>query len=166
MDLSQRKEQFSEAYLRAVAAVAGFALAKPIPDDDSVDYTISARGSAGLARRPKLDVQLKATAQRGVLQEDDLRFTLTIKNYDDLRPVDLVAPRVLIVVVLPEELDDWVSQTEQALCLRRCAYWRSLRGEPPTENSTGVTVSIPRTQVFSPGALQEMMTRINAGTAP
>jgi len=37
VDLNQRKEQFSNAYVRAVASVAGFTLAKPEVDDDSID---------------------------------------------------------------------------------------------------------------------------------
>ncbi len=37
MDIDQRKEQFSHAYVKAVAAVAGFAWYKPSVDDDSID---------------------------------------------------------------------------------------------------------------------------------
>jgi hypothetical protein len=58
MDLNARKEQFSNAFLFAVAAVAGCSVAKPSVDNDSIDWTISNR----LPRRPKLDVQLKCTA--------------------------------------------------------------------------------------------------------
>ena len=36
MDISQRKEQFSIAYVRAIASVAGFSVSTPGVDDDSV----------------------------------------------------------------------------------------------------------------------------------
>jgi len=37
MDINQQKEQFSNAYIQAVASVAGYSLYKPNVDDDSVD---------------------------------------------------------------------------------------------------------------------------------
>src|SRR4051794_902475 len=109
MDLNQRKEQFSVAYLRAVSAVAGLALAPPNVDDDSVDWTVYATGQSGLPRRPRLDLQLKCTA-RDVLAEDAVKFPLKIKNYDDLRTDDLHTPRILVVLVVPEDMGDWLSQ--------------------------------------------------------
>lgn len=43
MEISQRKEQFSRAYVLAVAAAAGYAWYQPSVDDDSIDL-----GLAGL----------------------------------------------------------------------------------------------------------------------
>jgi hypothetical protein len=48
MDENQQKEQFSYAYVRAVASVAGYGVHRPEPDDDSVDLVVSARGSLTL----------------------------------------------------------------------------------------------------------------------
>ncbi len=47
MEINQQKEQFSNAYLQAVASVAGYSLYKPAVDDDSVDWGIAARGTIG-----------------------------------------------------------------------------------------------------------------------
>lgn len=47
MDINQQKEQFSNAYLQAVASVAGYSLYKPNVDDDSVDWGIAASGGTG-----------------------------------------------------------------------------------------------------------------------
>ena len=58
LDLSAQKEQFSHAYVRAVAAVAGFAVAKPEVDDDSVDLSIKSKLHSV---RPQVDVQLKCS---------------------------------------------------------------------------------------------------------
>ena len=41
MDLNARQEQFANAFLVTVAAVAGFTAAKPDVDNDSVDWTIA-----------------------------------------------------------------------------------------------------------------------------
>ena len=43
MDINARQEQFANAFLVTVAAVAGFTVAKPDVDNDSVDWTIASR---------------------------------------------------------------------------------------------------------------------------
>ena len=45
MDLSQQKECFSDAFLMAIAAVAGYSAARPYPDDDSIDWILMARAA-------------------------------------------------------------------------------------------------------------------------
>lgn len=54
-------------------------------------------------------------------------------------------------------------QTEDSLCLKRCAYWLSLRGRPPLEEQTTIIIEIPRQNIFSPNALKIIMERIAAG---
>jgi hypothetical protein len=165
MDLNQRKQAFSKAYVKAVAAVCGYATGEPDVDDDSVDLTLSARGGSGTIRSPKLDIQLKCTA-RDVLSNGNLNFPLPIKNYDELRPTDLMVPRVLVVVLVPDEIMNWVLHSEEELVLRHCGYWYSLLGMPDTDNTTTVTVGIPRTQVFDVSGLGAIMTRLTEGGLP
>jgi hypothetical protein len=49
--------------------------------------------------------------------------------------------------------------------MRRCGYWLSLRGAPPTNNETAITVKIPRVQVFDVPGVVKLMAEI-AGVAP
>lgn len=95
-----------------------------------------------------------------------IRYPLRRKNYDGLRPTDLMAPRILIVVLLPRDIEEWVSLSPAQLVLQRCAYWRSLAGCPPTENEETVTVPVPRANLFDVTALKEMMQRVDEGGAP
>ena len=141
MDISQRKEQLSHAYVRAVASVAGYTVYKPEVDDDSVDLGLAARGRGDTIRSPRLEMQLKCTAQN-VLRTEHISFELGKKNYDDLRGIDLLVPRILVVVVVPEHLDEWVAQTEERLVIRRCGYWISLRSYADSENVASVTLQI------------------------
>ncbi|MFM6039134.1 MAG: DUF4365 domain-containing protein [Sphaerospermopsis kisseleviana] len=53
--------------------------------------------------------------------------------------------------------------SETELCLRRCAYWVSLRGQPQTQNTETVTVYIPRKNVFTVDALKNLMQTIQTG---
>jgi hypothetical protein len=165
MDFNAQKEAFSRAYVKAVAAVAGFATYTPSVDDDSVDLGLAARGGGGTTRAPRLELQLKCTA--GLVPVNaTFGFELRRKNYDELRPTDVLVPRLLVVVIVPQDVADWVTQTEERLALQRCGYYLSLRGLAATENEASVTLQIPRRQVFSAEALRQMMEQIGNGGAP
>lgn len=151
--------------MHAVAARAGYGTAIPLPDDDSIDWVILGTGANGTPRRPRLEVQLKCTA-RSVLQPTDLHFPLELKNYNDLRITNILVPRILLVMTIPDLLPDWLAQSEQEMALRHCLYWASLRGMPTTTNQSNVTIYIPRTQVFTPDELHQMMLRIDKGGLP
>lgn len=157
MNVTERMECLSTAYVQAVAAKAGFQVSRPPVDDDSVDGQFM--GRAG--RRPRLDFQLKATAQQDLIGADKIAFPLSLKNYEDLR-ADCVVPRILIVLAMPENEQEWLAQSEAELILRRCAYWRSLAGESATGNTTSVTVHILRDRLFTPESLTDMMRRVEA----
>jgi hypothetical protein len=165
MDLGQQKQEFSKAYVKAVAAAAGYATYEPTVDDDSVDLGLAARGGNGTVRSPRLDLQLKCTA-RDIVRDTTVNFPLLIKNYDELRPEDFMVPRVLVVVVVPDNLPDWIHHSEQELLLRHCGYWYSLRGMQPTENVGNVTVNIPRIQLLDVAGLSDIMHRITSGGLP
>lgn len=165
LDAKQQKEQYSNAFIHAAAAVAGFATAKPSVDDDSIDWTLSQRGGTGAIRSPKLDVQLKCT-EIATLLETDVRYRLDLKNYDELRPTNVQTPRILVVVLVPEDMGTWFLMDETTLALRSCAYWYSLRGMPPTANLDNITLHIPRVQRFDAIALSQMMARIGQGNPP
>ncbi len=158
MEISQRKEQFSIAYVRAVASVAGFSVSTPGVDDDSVDLTLAARVVEGVPSRPKIDVQLKCTSE-DVLREREVVYPLKRKNYDELRLTGLVVPRLLVVVHIPEAEAEWLRQTEEELALRRCGYWTTLLGQPETTNTSKVTVRLPRANVFDVLGLRGLMGR-------
>ncbi|TDY40482.1 uncharacterized protein DUF4365 [Alicyclobacillus sacchari] len=159
MDLNLCKEQFSFAYVNAVAAAAGFSTVRPSVDVESIDLTICSQDRTGRFRSPKLDVQLKSTAQ-DILYEEVIKFPLKRKNYDDLILKDILVPRILVVVVLPDAEQEWLSQSEDGLLLRRCGYWISLSGRPETDNQYSVMIEIPRRQVFSVESLTEIMRTI------
>lgn len=165
MDHNKQMEQFSIAYICAIVAVAGFNVGSWRVDEDSVDCSIAAGGTPGLPSRPQVDLQLKCTGT-DIRGETELRYPLKRKNYDELRVTRLIVPRILVVVVVPPNTEDWLTQTEHELALRHCAYWLSLRGYPETTNAQSVTITVPRTQTFTPEGLVAMMTRIDDGNLP
>jgi hypothetical protein len=165
MHLTMCKERFSLAYVRAVAAATGLNVTETEVDDDSVDLTISSRSDKGKVRKPRIDLQVKATAKQAAVEED-FSFPLSRKNYDDLRDEGILVPRILVVMLLPEDTSQWLDSTDERLLMRYCAYWASLRGEPKTDNTESVSVKIPRLNRFTVQALACMMRSIGQGGTP
>lgn len=157
MTPNTKKERFSLAYISAVAAHAGYQVMEPQVDFDSVDGQIM----SDFGRRPRIDFQAKATAQN-VLRNQAISFPLSVKNYDDLR-ADVIVPRLLIIVLLPESESQWLCHSEKELRLRHCGYWLSLLAYTETENTDNITVATPRTQTFNGKQLTQLMDRANRG---
>ena len=159
MDLNTRKERFSLAYINAVAAHAGCEVIESKVDRGSVD---------GILKRATISetigFQAKATS-RDVMSSDGetVRFPLPMRDYDNLRVEK--HPFILIVVLLPDGESEWLTQTDDKLCLRHCGYWLSLMGHIPVPNRNSVTVHIPTANVFGSAQLTEMMDKVAKGEA-
>ena len=152
MNLNTRKERFSLAYINAVAARSGVVVSEPPVDQSSIDGTLM----VDFGWSTQINFQAKASA-RDVMQGGDIRFPLRLKNYDDLRRTGTV-PLILIVVLLPsDDVEDWLHQSEDELCLRRCGYWLSLEGRERVDNASTVTVRLPRRNGFDCAQLVRLM---------
>ncbi|WP_404784050.1 DUF4365 domain-containing protein [Altericista sp. CCNU0014] len=162
MHITQQQEQFSKAYLRAISAIAGCTLAEPEVDDDSIDITLS---SKRFPRKPKLDIQLKCHMRDTCIDKSGLRYGLKRKNYDDLRATDVLVPRLLMVVVVPKAIENWLSQSDNEAMIRYCAYWASLRGLPDKDQGE-ITVFMPQANRVTSESLNELMQKIALGDEP
>jgi len=158
MHLTARQEQFSRSIVYAIASRSGVAISERNVDNDSIDLTLCSKLQP---RRPSIDVQLKCTG-REVLLDTELRFTLGRKNYDDLRIEELLVPRILIVVLVPSNIEDWLQISESHMQIRHSGYWVSLRGYPVIEEQSKV-VAIPRTNLFTEESLTAMLQKIQIG---
>lgn len=171
MYVNHQKSEFSVAFIHAVASVAGFAfIGVPQVDDDSVDLTLGAGRQHGSRRRaPRLDIQAKCTAADDGAG-DTLAFRLPLKNYDDLRDEEVHVPRILLVLCLPPDIEEWLHQSPAETAMRRVAYWHSLRSAPAAADSVAEdpkkTIHLPRAQRFTVDALRSIMARIGEGGFP
>ena len=146
------KSRLSLACIEAVASQAGYQVVEIKVDNDSVDGTLV----ANFGRRPRIEFQAKATARDLVKNDGQIHYPLPKKNYDNLR-IETINPRILIVMLMPDAPDDWIEQTNDALCIRHCVYWMSIRGEPDSANKESVTVHVPMENVFDKDQLVRMM---------
>ena len=167
--LNHQKESLTRAYIQAVAARCGVTCSHPdhdygidlhlheIAQRRDGDRTRFCEGGASIA------IQAKSTTTASVTLDDvEVAYDLEVKSYNDLR-IDVIEPRLLVLLVLPLDEAQWVNVTEEQLILRRCVYWMSLKGMPPTENSDKIRIQIPRSNVFSVEALRDLMQRRKNG---
>lgn len=135
----QIEEALSRSYLRALAGRAGFITAEY--DFDMAGIDMQVRAGSG-ARGRVLDVQLKATVNLGPQRDGMFRFRLNRRSYDILRGSGKNRI-VLIVLDLPRDSARWLEISDDALLLRRRAYWASLAGAPPRPGRQTITIDIP-----------------------
>ncbi len=163
MTENEIKSELSIADLHAVAARLGCACQKSERQTDNmgIDMTLRFKGvfdSIG-PRHIALDLQLKATSVpleydakgRGIILDG-----LGRSVYEDFRDENRSPHAIVILFSLPNEADEWLSQSEESLLMRRCAYWVSLRG---AEACVGESkrIFIPPTQLFCIDQLREVI---------
>lgn len=149
------EEMLSHRYVQAVAERAGFITAPGgYPDNDGVDLQIRAGG----ARRPRLEVQLKATINLRRLRNGLFAYPLQVKNYAQLI-TEGQTPFILVVLDLPQNREAWLEVSDDSLILRHLAYWIDLSGQPDTDRTNTITIHLDPEQRFTVAAIRELMDR-------
>jgi Domain of unknown function (DUF4365) len=153
-----QQEEFSKAFIHAIASIAGYAFEVTAVDIDRIDVEFKSKSDHGTVASPQLAAQLKCTWTHS-LKGNEVIYDLKVDNYNNLIKKYHV-PRILILVTVPENLNGCLSQSETELILKDCAYWVSLKSLPKTNNDTTVRIKIPRNQVFNADSLHKIMDKI------
>ena len=159
-----RQEALSLAWLHAVAGACGVTCSFRNLDygvDVTLHY-IEAAGGVLFESIFRVDVQLKSTTGAS-LNDKFVRYDLDVRNYEHLREPNPFVPRILAVLLLPEDESDWIEVTENQLTMRRCMYWLSLAGFESTSNKRTIRVAIPRENVLSIGGMKQLLSHFNKG---
>ena len=158
------KEDLSDAYLIAVSAINGFSAERNKRDNNGVDVLVKHNGrldATSIRSEGVIGVQLKATANWSSNANDHtISYASDVKNYNDLRDIDVVTPRILILLCLPPLEVNWLTVSEEALIIQKCAYWFNLRGLPDVPNTQTVTVRIPAVNLLTKDALRALMIKV------
>jgi len=154
------------AYIHLVACTAGCTFAFR-EDGDALGIDITIMGfkelEQGIIIPIPIDVQVKSTS-RSMMAEQYIHYDLKVKNYNELRVEQYGSPRILIVVVVPDDPGSWLDQSEELLVLRNCAaYWMSLRGAPETTNTSSIRVDVPRANLLTTESLAGLLHVISEG---
>lgn len=162
-------EGLSRAYVQAVAARAGCNCSVRAHDYgiDGTFLQVTSIGEELVEEGATINFQLKSSSSANLVKVRDevVTYKLEARAHRVLAGPHPI-PRILILLVLPEDPTEWLSADESALQLRRCAYWLSLRAQTPTANAETITVPIPRVQRFDVEALTAMLDRVKSGGFP
>lgn len=158
MTEEQIKEAISRSFVHLVASRGGYKCGD-ILLDHGVDLQIRkavTRLQNGRTRYlddgRSIDVQLKSTTQSQVQATSEvLKYDLETKSYNDLvyrRNSGSLIPLILILLVLPDDPNDWVAVSPEQLVVKRAAYWyRPLDGAELTENTSTKRIDVPKNNV-------------------
>ena len=166
------ESELSYAYLHAVASKAGMAcsVGSRHEDNNGVDATLTAWApfhNGGYLTEVDIKVQLKATIAVPADDGTSLSYFLRgVNRYNDLRTATVDAARILVVMFLPADAQEWLNHSEDELALRKGAYWQSLREAPAAATGSGTTVYLPKAQMFTPEALTDLAARLSRRDFP
>jgi hypothetical protein len=165
------ESELSYAYLHAVASRAGFecTVAGRHSDGAGIDAVLRVKelfGEGSFLTSFTIDVQLKATIAEPSLHNGQYSFPLDVEHYDKLRSTSHAAVLLLVVLFLPADTGEWLTHSEDQLIARRCSYWVSLRGAPPSANTERQTIYIPKVNCLSVDALRSLAAQISRGQIP
>jgi len=134
MHLDKRKEDFSIAMVRAVAATCGWTVGEWSQDMDGIDTTLfKAVEVAGKIIPKSCDFQLKCTESPTTDNSEFISFTLKPDHYNRIKNRCFSSPFILCVVVVPNEIKQWYQlkkaekdQLHFDSILKHCGYAKLL----------------------------------------
>lgn len=163
---TEQMESLQRGYIHAVAAAAGCIVGN-LESDDGLDALLKHRSQHHNGSRDKfLQVQLKATHQIGPNPANG-RVGAVFKNerFDLFAEPDPEVHKIVVIMILPTDVDDWLIASHQDMRIHHCAYWTNIAGMKATGQEKTV-VNAPTDQMFDDRALCAIMQRIGQGGAP
>jgi hypothetical protein len=151
-------EEISKGYLELIANRKGYF--NCISRDYGTDLTIR-RAKINSARKRYLttgkaiDIQVKAVSEKYISgftdpEEDYVKYSLEVKNYNDLidraNEAGSLIPLILAVFVMPDDKSLWLQVNLEDLIVRKCAFWYQIpTGAIHSSNKKTVTIDVPKT---------------------
>jgi hypothetical protein len=158
------KEKFSLAFTHAITAAARCTISDLKSDVERIDYTVRQSATHRKYSSAQVDVQMKCTEQ-DVLRDDGVHWPLSRDHYDWLRDPKTYNRKILVVLLVPRRLEDWLQSNTDGMLLRRTAYWVCLEGADPIQTQS-TTVLLPKANVFNVEQLLEILQRVGDGGKP
>lgn len=161
MQENTKKELASYAYISLLAIQSGFEsrVSQSALDAECVDMTLDYVGELHGVFGWTLSLQVKCTSQNMVKKDGDIHFPLDVRAYDKLRHRGNIHKHLLVVVLAPKNLVEWVSveRKTRSTTIKGCAYWLDLAGMPAKENATSVTLKIPEANLLTPTSFYDII---------
>lgn len=160
-------EQLHNAYVSAVVAEAGATYEQSRQDygiDGCVSEVRKFPNGKYIATGLDFKCQLKATTNF-VCRDDFVVYEMDVEAYNRLVLPEGPTLRLLVVLCLPKDWEDWLHISEDQLIMKHCCYWTHIV-DSPSDNKRSKTVYIPRQNIFSPEAIRVILEQIKRGEEP
>lgn len=158
---TKNQEAISQAYLSATVAKANCILNISPRDEDSIDGDI--RGNVkinnGLLVKSSIYFQLKSVFSKSNFSfnnDGDIVYVLKAKNYKDL-VADSTHSMYLILLLLPENMDDWVTISLENLIIKKRMYFLKMTGMKSSNNAESVSVVVPKSNILNDETVIEIL---------
>jgi hypothetical protein len=127
--MTEMMESFQEAYVRGVAAGAGCVIAGKPEIDEGVDVRLTHRADVHRQgdKTTHLEIQMKSSAAGPIENGKFVSASLSRARYDDFRANDLSINKIVVILHMPAEQENWLKVGDSALWLHHRAYWVNLR---------------------------------------
>ncbi|WP_338635009.1 DUF4365 domain-containing protein [Spirobacillus cienkowskii] len=166
-DDSKWKEKFSEAYIYAITAQAGWKVAKWSVDEGLVDATIDTciKHEDGLESPYKIDLQLKCTESPTTNNETFISYTLKKdRHIENIKKKTFTDPFYFILFNVPKEKKKWVEHEKDVVdyktILKYCAYYYEFN--PENNNLTSSkTIRFEKKSIFDVNFLDNLIFGFN-----
>lgn len=162
------EKELGYAYLRAVAAIAGFTINFDVQDfgiDGSFRQVIRLSTGKISCSTLALNFQAKSSFRSTIdYQNQVIKYPMKSDAHNALVGMnsETPSPCLLILFHMPRDKDMWVKISGDVMELRHCCYWELLRGVAVQPNSTR-TVPIPLPQAVTPEGLLSLFGRLKRG---
>jgi len=166
MTEEQIKSAISSHFVQLVASRRGFKCVAPTFDHGG-DLTVTRASVIERQGRTRyldsgqyVDVQLKCTCEDQIERTDEsIKYDLEAKTYNDLvyrRRSNAIVPLVLVLLVLPNDPETWLTVSADELVVKRAAYGdvfrtRQARGHSWRRAAVGLSAGRPRPLSLWPG---------------
>lgn len=86
------------------------------------------------------------------------------ETYDALIDPLHVVPRLLVVVLVPHDMQHWLDHSSSEMGFRHCGYWACLKNAAPLPyGQDSKTIHLSESNRFDPHQLQAMMRHVADG---
>ena len=163
LEVSDRQDLYSIAYVKAIIAAAGFNFSKPELDRNSDDLNIELLHADGFEPMyERLIVQVKCTYAHKIERDNCIHYPLPVRNYKHVIKTK-IQPRILLLVHVPDPASEpWIENSINCTIFKYKAYWLSIMGKTDTTNDTSVTVKVPTSNLFDVDAVKFLMKHVVA----
>lgn len=162
------QEGLSVVYVRAIAAKAGYTVAR-FEWDYGIDYVVKPVRKVGKRcwpLGPSLHIQIKSSQNFRKLQNGNILYNLDVDTYNLLIREDTGEVYILVLYLMPKDEKEWLSVCDESTKLKHCGYWKYLGGMGESDHKETVQIEISSDNIFNEASLNSIIDSIESKGVP